>query len=263
MPVVAANGETIHYVHAGSGPAVALIHSLGSSVHMWKRQIEALQSKYTIIAIDCRGHGRSSANGHARVSDAAQDLKAVLDHLGVTGCHLVGIGMGGAIALDFNSRWSATVHSLVLADSAAKPAAGSADLVDATREAIAYISMQEFGTQYAAEHLMITTPLEIQDELAGIISEMNPKIYIETMRSALLDDFTPMLSGVNAPTLVLMGENDTDSPRSAADHLVQNIAGATLEVIPAAGHLSNLDNPAAFNAFLSGFLDAQSTDRAR
>ncbi len=263
MPVLAANGETIHYVHEGSGPPVALIHSLGSSVHMWKQQIDALKGKYAIIAIDCRGHGRSSANGQARVTDAAQDLKAVLDHLGVTGCHLVGIGMGGAIALSFNSRWSAMIHSLVLADSAAKPAAGSADLVDATREAIAYISMQEFGTQYAAEHLMPTTPLEIQDELAGTIAKMNPKAYIQTMQSALLDDFTPMLSGVHAPTLVLVGENDTDTPRSAADHLVKNIAGATLEVIADAGHLSNLDNPAAFNAVLSRFLDAQSKDRSR
>ena len=77
---------------------------------MWKQQIDALKDRYTMIAIDCRGHGQSSANGEARVADAAQDLKAVLDHLGVTGCHLVGIGMGGAVALTSicdGRRWSA------------------------------------------------------------------------------------------------------------------------------------------------------------
>ena len=258
MPMLAANGETIHYEQTGSGPSVALVHSLGASAHVWKQQIEALKDRYSLITIDCRGHGQSSANGAARVADAAQDLKAVLDHLGITTCHLVGLGMGGAVVLTFNAQWPTMTRSIVLADSAAKPAETSADLVTATREAIAYISMQEFGTQYAAEHLMFTTPLDVQDELAGTIAAMNPKNYVETMQSALLDDFTPTLAAVKAPTLVLVGENDTDTPPAAAEYLAQNIAGATLETIPEAGHLSNLDNPAAFNAALSKFLDARS-----
>ena len=258
MPMLAANGETIHYEQAGSGPSVALIHSLGASAHMWKQQIEALKDKYSLIVIDCRGHGQSSANGEARVVDAAQDLKAVLDHLGVTGCHLVGIGMGGAAALHFNMHWPAMIHSIVLADCAAKPVEGSADLVTATREAIAYISMQEFGTQYAAEHLMFTTPLEVQDELAGTIARMNPKTYVEMMQSVLLDDLTPTLAAVKAPTLVLVGANDTDVPMPAAEYLAQTIAGAVLEVIPDAAHLSNLDNPTAFSDALSRFFDAHS-----
>lgn len=263
MPVFAANGETIHYLQEGAGPAVVLLHSIGSSSHMWKEQINALKGRYTLIALDCRGHGGSSANGKASVSSAAQDLKAVLDHQGVTTCHVVGIGLGGAIALTFNELWPAMVRSLVLADTAAKPAEGSADLVTATKEAIAYISMQEFGTQYAAEHLMFTTPLEVQDELASVISKMSPKTYIEIMQSALLTDFTPLLSAVKVPTLVLIGDGDAETPRPAAEYLAQNIAGATLEVIADAGHLSNLDNPTAFNVALSGFLDGQSKAGAR
>jgi 3-oxoadipate enol-lactonase len=257
MPVHAANGETIHYLHEGSGAAVVLIHSLGSSVHMWKKQIAALKDKYMLIAIDCRGHGQSSANGAVGVDTAAQDLKSVLDHLGVTACHLVGVDMGGGVALSFNTRWPAMVRSLVLAGCAAKPAEGSADFVAATREAIAYISMQEFGTQYAAEHLMFETPLEVQDELAGVIAKMNAKVYIEAMQSTLLTDFTPMLAAVKSPALVVAGDNDTDTPRPTADYLVANVGGAGLEVIPEAGHLSNLDNPAVFNAVVSRFLDAQ------
>ena len=258
MPALTANGEMINYIREGAGTSVALVHSLGSSTHMWREQIEALKDRYTLIALDCRGHGGSSANGAARVADAAADLKAVLDHLGVAACHLVGIGMGGAVALSFNSQWPAMVHSLVLADSSASPAEGSADLVTATREAIAYISMREFGTQYAAEHLMPATSFDVQDELADAIAKIDPKVYMETMQSALLDSFAPMLSKVRVPTLVIVGENDADTPPSAAEHLVQNISGAILEVIADAGHLSNLDNPTAFNAALSRFLDAQS-----
>ena len=63
MPMLAVNGETIHYEQTGSGPAVVLLHSLGTSGRMWTRQIEALKDRYCVITLDCRGHGQSSANG--------------------------------------------------------------------------------------------------------------------------------------------------------------------------------------------------------
>lgn len=256
MPMLDANGESIHYEHSGSGPAVVLVHSLGASAQMWKPQLAALDGFSTIV-IDCRGHGQSSANGRAGVADAVQDLMAVLDHVGVTGCHLVGIGMGAAVALLFNAEFPAKVRSLVLADFSPKPAPGSADLVAATREALAYISMQEFGTQYAAEHLMFTTPLDVQDEIAGGIARMDRTTYIDTMQSALLEDFTALVAKVNVPTLVIVGANDPDVPTSSAEGLAGGIAGASLTVIPEAAHLSNLDNPTAFNAALGEFLRKQ------
>jgi pimeloyl-ACP methyl ester carboxylesterase len=118
--------------------------------------------------------------------------------------------------------------------------------------------MQEFGSQCAAEHLMPTTAFEVQDELANDIAKMNPKTYIDAMQSASLGHFTSSLSRIRVPTLVLVGENDTVAPRSAAEYLAENIAGASLATIVNAAHLSNLDNAADFNAALRGFLDAQS-----
>jgi 3-oxoadipate enol-lactonase len=257
MPMLAANGETIHYVQTGSGPAVAFIHTLGASSQMWKQQIDALKDKYSTIAVDCRGHGGSSANGKATLADAAQDLGAVLDHLGVESCHVVGLGMGGAVALYFNAQFPAKVGSIVFADFAAKPAAGNADVVTARREAIAYISMQEFGSQYAAEHLMFTTPLDVQDELAAAIAGVNPKLYIQMMEQILLEDFTPMLAAVKKPALVLVGENDMVVTQAMAKELADGIKGAGVDVVPAASHVSNIDNPSAFNDKLRKFLDAQ------
>lgn len=255
MPVLSANGETIHYLKEGAGPAVALVHSLGSSVHLWRAQIAALKDRYTVIACDARGHGNSSAKGECSVATAAQDLKAVLDHLGIAECHLVGISTGGPVALTLAAQSPAAVRSLVLADTFAKPVEGSKERVEATAEAIAYVSMEEFGTQYAAETLLPSTSLDVQDELAGVISKVNPKVYIQLMRSAVLGDFTALLASVKAPTLVLIGENDMIAPRSESDFLVRNIPNATLEVIPAAGHLGSLDNPAAFNNAIGKFFD--------
>jgi pimeloyl-ACP methyl ester carboxylesterase len=187
----------------------------------------------------------------------AQDLKAVLDHLGISQCHLVGISTGGPVALTFASQSPGAVRSLVLADTFAKPVEGSKERVEATAEAIAYISMEEFGTQYAAETLLPSTSLDLQDELAGVIAKVNPKVYIQLMRSTLLGDFTAPLGSVKVPTLVLIGEEDLIVPRSEADFLVEQIPNAMLAVVPAAGHLSSLDNPVAFNAAITQFLDKQ------
>jgi len=146
MPVLSANGETIHYLKEGAGPAVALIHSLGSSVHMWCEQIAALKDRYTVIACDARGHGGSSGKGECSVATTAQDLEAVLDHLGLAECHVVGISTGGPVAMTLAAQSPGAVKSLVLADTFAKPVEGSKERVEATAEAIAYVSMEEFGT---------------------------------------------------------------------------------------------------------------------
>lgn len=257
MPIVSANGETIHYIKEGAGPAVVLIHSLGSSVHMWREQIATLKGSHTMIAIDCRGHGQSSANGEVSMATMAADVKAVLDHLAIKRCHVVGISMGGPIALLLNAGSPGVVQSLVLADSFAKPAEGSAERVAATKEAIAYISMQEFGNQYAAQRLLPSTSLDVQDELAAAVAKVAPKAYNDTMASALLGDFTVALAAVAVPTLVLVGDQDDITPEATSRFVADGIKGAELQVIPDAGHLSNLDNPQAFNAAVVRFLQAQ------
>jgi pimeloyl-ACP methyl ester carboxylesterase len=257
MPVLSANGETIHYLKEGAGPAVALIHSLGSSVHMWREQIAALKDRFTVIACDARGHGGSSGKGECSVATAAQDLTAVLDHLSLAECHVVGISTGGPVAMTLAAQSPGAVKSLVLADTFAKPVEGSKERVEATAEAIAYVSMEEFGTQYAAETLLPATSLDVQDELAGVIAKVNPKVYIQLMRSAVLGDFMGLLASVKAPTLVLIGESDMIAPRSESDFLVENIPNATLAVVPAAGHLGCLDNPKAFSEAIGKFLDTQ------
>lgn len=256
MPVLSANGETLHYVKEGQGPSVALVHSLGSSSHMWRDVIAALKDRYTLIAVDARGHGSSSAKGECSVDTMASDLKAVLNHEGISQCQVVGLSTGGPVALTLNAQAPGLVRSLVLAGTAAKPVEGSKQRVEATAEAIAYVSMEEFGTQYAAETLLPSTPLPVQDELAGVIAKMNPKVYIQLMRSAVLGDFTALLPVVKAPTLVLIGEHDAMELATEADVLAQSIPGTKLEVLPAAGHLACLDNPSAFSAALARFLDA-------
>jgi 3-oxoadipate enol-lactonase len=145
---------------------------------------------------------------------------------------------------------------MVLVSAAATSLPGSKERVEATAEAIAYVSMEEFGTQYAAETLLPATPLPVQDELAGVISNMNPKVYIQLMRSAVLGDFSSLVPAVEVPVLVLAGEQDEANLNAGAQALANAIPGATFQIVPEAGHLACLDNPAAFAATVGAFLDA-------
>lgn len=257
MPSIDINGEQINFVDQGDGPPVLFIHSLGTNNYLFRDQIAALKEDWRCIAPDCRGHGASSYNGTFSVEDVAADHQAVLDHLGIATCHVVGLSMGGSIALNVNQRWPETVRSLVLADSFARIRPGAEDRIYATQEAVAYLSMREFGSQYAGDRLMSTTEIDKLDELADEISKCPPKAYVDTVRAIFTYDASGDLAHVTSPTLILIGDQDDATPMAESEFIRDGIAGSEIRVIPDAGHLSTIDNPDAFTAELKAFLDAQ------
>lgn len=258
MPSIDVNGEQIFYVDEGDGPPVLFIHSLGTNNYLYRDQIAALKGRYRCIAPDCRAHGASSFNnGEFKVSDMANDHKAVLDHLGIESCHVVGLSMGGPIALSLNAQNPGLAKSMVIADSFARIRPGSEDRIYATQEAVAYLSMLEFGSQYAGDRLMPTTPMDKLDELAAEISKCPPKGYVATIRALLTHDASGDLAKVNAPTLILIGDSDDATPMAESEFIRDGIEGSQIKVIPDAGHLATIDSPAEFTAELGDFLDSQ------
>ena len=91
MPSIQVNGETLHYVAEGTGPVVMLVHSLGANSYMWRPLMDKLKGDYCCIAVDCRGHGKSSYKNPFVVRDVAADMNAVLDELEIKRAHVVGI----------------------------------------------------------------------------------------------------------------------------------------------------------------------------
>lgn len=257
MPTIDANGELIFYVDEGDGPPILFIHSLGTNSYLYREQIAALKDSYRCIAPDCRGHGASSYNGTFTVEDVAADHKAVLDHLGINKCHVVGLSMGGPIALCLNTKWPDIAQSMVLADAFARIRPGGEDRIYATQEAVAYLSMREFGSQYAGDRLMPSTDIERLDELADEIAKCPPKGYVDTVRSVFTYDASGDLAKVTVPTLILIGDSDDATPMAESEYIREGIAGSEIKVIPDAGHLSTIDSPAEFTAELKAFLDAR------
>ena len=257
MPVIETNGETIYFEDVGDGPPVLFIHSLGTNSYLFRDQIAILKDSYRCIAPDCRGHGNSSFNGSLTLKDFISDQKAVLDHLGIKKCHIIGLSMGGLILLHFNSRWPDIGISFIIADSYARIPDGIEDRICATQEAVAYLSMHEFGSQYAGDRLLPTTPIEKLDELALEISKCPSKAYVETVRTIFTYDGHDDLSNINKPTLIIIGDSDDATPMSESEYIRDGISGSSIIEIPNAGHLSNIDNPEKFTDTVKIFLDSQ------
>jgi pimeloyl-ACP methyl ester carboxylesterase len=256
MPTVQVNGETLHYVREGRGPAVVFVHYLGAHSRQWQRQITALKNRFTCIAFDQRGYGFSSFNGRWDVPTSADDLKAGLDAIGVSAAHFVAYSMAGPVMLSFAARWPEMVRSLMLIDTFAKNHKHSAERIAESEKCLRYMSMREYARQYAAARLMPSVPQAMVDDIVAAYGLTRKQAYLDTLRGILTPDFTELCAQVRAPTLVVCGRLDVTTPVDYASDLTRLISGAHETIIEAA-HLGIWENPDAFDRVVTGFLDEQ------
>jgi pimeloyl-ACP methyl ester carboxylesterase len=255
---------------AGDGPPVVLLHGLACGKRMWFHQIRALRSRFRVIAYDLRGHGQTDAPAAATDYSAAllaRDLAGVLDALKIERAAIVGFSLGGGPALALAASKPERVSRLVLADVGAgahepiktewmarrwvkQIAQGEIDelVCDMLRSDLFKLYAQR--NTRSREHmagLIRATPL---DGLRFTLSEVLAK------RKSLFQ-LTGALKSVRAPTLVLAGEYDYTCSK-AARLLAATIPNAAHKIIKASGHMSPLEQPAAFSAALMEFLDGPS-----
>jgi pimeloyl-ACP methyl ester carboxylesterase len=250
----------------GDGPPVVLLHGLGCGRRMWFHQIRALRRRFRVIAYDQRGHGETDAPHRATDYSAghlARDLIGVLDALNIERAAIVGFSLGGGPALALAAGKPERVSRLVLAD----VGAGADDPVKiegmarrwgtligqgAIDELVCDMLRSELFKVYARrsarrrEHmaaLIRATPI---DGLRFTLSEVLAK------RKSLFR-LTGVLKSVRVPTLVLVGEYDYVCSK-ASRLMAQSIPSAALKVIKNSGHMSPLEQPAAFTAALLDFL---------
>ena len=256
VPQLEANGEVIAYEVSGRGPALVLLHSLGSSSHAWAGELKGLSDRFRVIAPDCRGHGHSTDRTGITLDATVDDLVALLDHLQVAQAHIAGLSMGGVQAIRFYERYPQRVRSLVLADTFATFGRERADArLRDTAAKLDRVSMKDFGHEYAYGTLRPETPEAPKRALAEVISEMQPGSYLEAARACFMADLEHVLPLIQVPALVLVGDRDNRTPPEWSRAMAAAIPGAQYAEIPGAGHLSNLDQPEAFIDVLVTFLD--------
>ena len=255
MPSILANGETLNYIEEGSGPAVLLIHSLGAHSYMWRPVMARLADRYRCIAIDCRGHGKTTYRGTFTVADVAADLNAALDQLDVKRVHIAGISMGGPIVLEMYGQRPGRVASLVIADGFYDNRATATERLAETEQQMQGKTMLAFGQEYAVSRLMPATPKAAYDELAEAVAMVTPKAYMDTLRAISTVGFQGLLPAVSVPTLITFGDQERPPLQDQGRRMAEMIPGAELAVIEGAGHLAAVDQPAAFAKLIGDFFD--------
>ncbi|MES1205085.1 MAG: alpha/beta fold hydrolase [Pseudomonadota bacterium] len=254
-------GAELAFDDEGQGPALVLLAPFPFDRRIWADTVPALRGAgRRVIALDYPGFGDSAPPPpHQPLSiDGLADLVAgVLDLLALPRAGLLGLSMGGYVALAFAGRFPERLESLALADTRAPgdsptSRAGRATALAAIRDNGVEAYLQQSVPRLLAEAAPANTRAR-----ALALAERRPEALIQAIE-ALRDrpDRTADLARIACPTLVIAGEADRVTPAAEMRELAAAIAGAVFVAIPGAGHLSNLEAPAAFNTALLDFLRA-------
>lgn len=262
---IQANGIHLGYEEWGAGQPVVLLHAFPCNRSMWAPQINALVQgrQFRVITPDFRGFGESDVpEGPYLMETLADDIAALFDALQVEECILGGLSMGGYVAFAFYRAYSARVRALILADT--HPRADSEER-RAAREETAQLAERQ-GSQAVAELQLpsMLTPETLQDpigttaRLRAMMEAATPTGIAGALRGmALRPDASDLLPQIHCPTLALAGAEDTLTPPADARLMAERIPNARLVIIPQAGHLANMEQPADFNQALVTFLEDQ------
>ncbi len=246
---------------------------------MWERQLAVLADRgWRVIAPHFRGFGNvspgSDPNGTTSVplgsdpaavsaiDDYAADIIDLLDSLHLHDAVVVGLSMGGYVALALLRLAPHYVHALVLADT--RPQADTPESAS-NRVRLA---------QLARDHGVAAVADDVLPKLIGETTRRDRPAVVSRVRELALEnsvsgvvgaldamrtrpDSTAVLASIHAPTLIIVGDEDALTPPAVSEAMHKAVAGSSLVVVPGAGHLSNLEDADAFNAALAKFLDHQ------
>jgi 3-oxoadipate enol-lactonase len=245
---------------AGSGPLVVLMHGIGGNRSNWREQLPVLASHYTAVAWDARGYGESEDYaGPLEFGDFSADLVRLLDHFGAKAAHLVGLSMGGRIALDFHDRHPGRVRTLTLCDThlgfAHMPEEKRCEFVRLRQEPLlAGKQPRDIAESVARTLVSPRAAPGAYERLVESMCALRKDSYLKSIAASVGYATTARLEAISVPTHIIVGEDDQLTPPASAQELVHRIAGARYTEIAAAGHLSNIEQPERFNAALMSFL---------
>jgi pimeloyl-ACP methyl ester carboxylesterase/sugar lactone lactonase YvrE len=251
------NGTTLYYEMTGSGPPVVLLEGANLELHMWDPQVAALARRHTVVRYDVRGFGRSGPTGAPyRASD---DLFHLLRYLGLPRASLVGLSLGGRIALDFAVEHPEMVDRLVLAGPGLSGFPWSrADTVWARglEEAAAARDPTRAVERWLRTPYM--APTMAHAPLAPRVRALAMRNLSSWLQPESEQPISPpairRLERIRAPLLAIVGTRDHPDIGRIVDTLVARVPGARRLVFESAGHLTNLEQPARFNRAVLEFL---------
>lgn len=257
------NGIELYYEQRGAGPDVLLLPGLGASTHVWYPQLRDLSHGLRITAADPRGHGRSSkAPGPYDIPMLAADAAGLIRGLDLAPAVVVASSMASLVAVELAASAPELISALVLVGGfPALSAEGKARFEQRANTA------ETEGMEPLAD-LVVGAAMgphthQTQPGLVGLfrqaLLENDPTTYAASCRAVRDADVTDRLRQVRCPTLILLGEQERVAPLPAARALKAGIPHAEVRILPRAGHLPFLEEPAAFNTAVAEFIASTGT----
>ena len=257
----AIGSHTLHYRLDGQAMVMAtplvFINSLGSDLRIWDGLIANFTERFALVRYDQRGHGLSDCPpGPYTLHDHTDDLAGLLAQLQAPPAILIGVSVGGLIALDFAHQYPERVRALVLCDTGAKigTAAYWAERSTAVRQGglaplAPMILARWFSSTFAA-----TAPAAYRG-YANMLTRTPIEGYAATCDALRDADLRDVVQRINIPALVLCGEEDLATPPSLGRELAAALPNAHFALIPKAGHLPSLEQPQAVAVAIQHFLE--------
>jgi 3-oxoadipate enol-lactonase len=254
----------LYYDLAGAedGPVVCITHSLSSDGGSWAEQVPVLlRSGFRVLRLDMRGHGGSDpVAGDYTMSELAADVASLLDALGFTRVHYLGLSIGGMIGQAFALEHGHRLISAMWCDTLPASPPGAADLwgprIAAVRAAQSLEPLADASMDRYLSPAFRTRHPGRWKQLRDTVVGTTPAGYLGCAAAILEFDFVSRLPSLRLPLLVLCGEEDAGTPAAENRRLAGLVPGARYEEIAKTRHFPNVEAPDAFNHIMLGWLDA-------
>jgi len=255
------NGISINYEVSGSAgkPWITFAHALCNNLTLWDDQVALLVDDFHILRYDIRGLGQSSApEGPYSFPMIIADALALMDYVGIDKTHWCGLSIGGMMGYGMAQQHGDRLLSLTACDSRpdAPPdyQAYFQHRIDvAAEEGMEGLVDSTISRWFTPESVAANIP--VLDKVRAMIRGTDPTGHAGCCEALKTLAFGAKLGTITVPTLLIGGANDKGAPPEALADAAKAIPGAKHVMIPAAGHISNLENPTDFNAALKAFLD--------
>jgi pimeloyl-ACP methyl ester carboxylesterase len=253
-------GTHLAYETIGVGPCVVLIHGFTLDADIWDDQVEALAQQRRVVRYDMRGFGRSALPDGTNYTPAG-DLKALLEYLRIDRAAIVGLSLGGGVALDFAVGYPEATSALILVDAMVDGWDWSAEWNEQARAV--WAAARQSGIA-AAKERWLAHPLfrpgrqkpEITCRLERMVDNYSGWHWRnKDSQQPAQPPTVQRLGDITAPTLVVVGEEDVVDFRAMADLFARDIPRSRKVTMPGVGHMPNLEDPERFNAIVGDFLD--------
>jgi 3-oxoadipate enol-lactonase len=249
----------VAYDDAGEGRPVLFVHGFPHHRKLWAPQLRALAGHSRAIAVDLPGFGESDMPERFSIDAWADGLSRFLDALSIDRAVIVGLSMGGYVGFAFWRLHRDRVLALALADTRA-----GADTEEgkAKRRETIELARREGPTAVARAMLPGMVGKSTREREPSVVATMRAMLESASVDSIVgaseamiaRADSTPLLPTIDVPTLIICGEEDVLTPPKESRAMHAAIPGSRLEIIPSAGHVSNVERPAAFNQVLMEFV---------